>query len=127
MGIPIGPPGNTPEHPVVFRSTVAAEQDLERRRRGPGARWDVPQRCFAAVGLGAGFLCLVVPGLLMLPRYRAWRDGERPTPGPCGPIGAVVVWGVVAGSIMLLTAFDVLAALVFVFGLLPSLVISVRG
>jgi hypothetical protein len=79
------------------------------------------------VGLVSGFLCFVVPGLLMLPRYRAWRRAERPTPGAAGPVGAVVVWAAVAGAIAAWTSFDVLAGLVFVLGLPPSLVVSARG
>lgn len=123
----IGPGFNPPEHPVVFRAAIASEQELERGRRGPSPRWELLQRIFAVVGLVSGFLCFVVPGLLMLPRYRAWRRAERPTPGAAGPVGAVVVWAAVAGAIAAWTSFDVLAGLVFVLGLPPSLVVSARG
>lgn len=123
------PPGvqNGPEHPVVFRRTVALEQQVERGVHRPAPRWRWPQLVFAWIGLAVGYVCLVVPGLLMRPHYRAWRAGERPTPGIAGPVGALVVWGTIAATIAALTSFDVLAFVIFVFGLLPSLAVSARG
>ncbi len=118
---------NGPEHPVVFRRTVALEQQLERGVDARAPRWRWPQLVFAWIGLAAGYVCFVVPGLLMRPRFRARRACERPTSGVAGPLGAVVVWVAIAGTIAVLTSFDVGAFVIFLFGLLPSLVVSARG
>lgn len=118
----------TPDHPVMFRRSVQGEQEEERRRadgrREPAGRL---QSLFAMVGVGAGFVAFVVPGIALRRRVRAWNAGDEPTPGMAGPLGAVVTWVVVALVVASFTAVDFPVYAFALVGLLPSLVVSARG
>jgi hypothetical protein len=84
------------------------------------------QTMFAVVGIVIGFALLVLPGWLMLRQVRAWRAGQRRTPGPAAILGALAIWIGAGVAIWTLTPYSILAIAVAAFGLVPSLLVAAR-
>jgi hypothetical protein len=104
---------------------------LEHRLRVSGARGRDRSAHVQAgliwVGIAAGFVALVVPGILMLRDYRDWRAHVRLGPGSAAVVGPLVLWAAIGLAIWVLTPLWVLAILVVMIGLPPTLLVATRG
>jgi hypothetical protein len=90
-------------------------------------RSDGPPRWLALLGVAAGFLLFVVPGVFALRSYRRWRQGMRLQPAFAWVMGVVAVWTAIVAAILLGTDFIGLAWLAALIGPLASVVIVLRS
>ena len=93
----------------------------------PGRVRDPAPAHFARLGVGVGLVAGIVPGILLYRRYRSWRTGERPTLGAPGPIGATAFWLLVGAALWSGAGLELVALIVVLVGLPPSLVVASRG
>lgn len=93
----------------------------------PDASWRARRRgwprALAWVGIGAGFVLMVVPGIAARRGYLAWRAGERPGARLAWGLGVVALW---TGAVALLWTTAMFGAgLALGIVLLPALVYPV--
>lgn len=107
-----------------------ALDDLSEKPPDDGSwryRTDGPPRWLAILGIVAGFVALVVPGLVALRSYRRWRDRITLQPAFAWVTGIIAIWTAVVAGILLATDFVGLAVLVAVIGPVASVVIALRS
>jgi len=65
------------------------------------ARTDGPARWLASLGVGFGFLLLIVPGVVAARQVAEWRSGRRYRPRLAWVLGALALWVAAMGALML--------------------------
>lgn len=122
-----GVPGGGKPNPYMIETAGRLEHAARTSQARPAAYGTRLQRTFARLGVGVGLVAGIVPGILLYRRYRSWRTGERPTPGASGPIGATAFWLLVGAALWSGAGLELVAVIVVLVGLPPSLVVASRG
>jgi hypothetical protein len=84
-------------------------------------------RVTALLGVGVGFLMLVVPGVIALRSYRRWRDGVILQPSAAWVIAVLGVWIAILMPLAILTDFRALTIALAVVGPLATVAYVLRG
>jgi hypothetical protein len=82
------------EHRKRQQEETRALDDVEAAPPADDAwryRRDGFPRAFALLGVALGLLMLIVPGLIALRSYRAWRSGARETPTGAWVVSAIAI------------------------------------
>ncbi len=94
------------EHRKLQQEETRALDDVQAAPPSPDAwryRRDGLPRLFALLGVALGLLMLIVPGLIALRSYRAWRSGARETPTAAWVVSAIAICVMLAILVGVLT------------------------
>ena len=90
-------------------------------------RRDGAPRLLAILGIVAGFLALVVPGVFALRSFRRWQDGIVLQPSFAWVMGILALWAAIVVLLLVFTDFLGLAILLGVVGPLASIVMALKS
>jgi hypothetical protein len=90
-------------------------------------RRDGAPRLLALLGVVAGFLALILPGVFALRSYRRWQEGIVLLPSFAWVMGILALWAAIVGLLLAFTGFIGLAILLGVVGPLASIVMALKS
>ena len=90
-------------------------------------RRDGAPRLLALLGVVAGFLALIVPGVFALRSYRRWQDEIILQPSFAWVMGILALWAAIVVLLVVFTDFIGLAILLGVVGPLASIVMALKS
>ena len=127
-GVP--PPIVGPQGRAIRRRAQPMADDLHESPP-PDDDWryrrDGAPRLLALLGVVAGFLALIVPGVFALRSYRRWQDGIVLQPSFAWVMGILALWAAVVVLLLVFTDFLGLAILLGVVGPLASIVMALKS
>lgn len=90
-------------------------------------RRDGAPRILALLGIVAGFLVVIVPGVIAMRSYRRWQDGIVLQPSFAWVMGILALWAAIVVPLLVFTDFIGLAILLGVVGPLASIVVALKS
>ena len=105
--------------PLAMVAVASARGELAEDNGAP--------RLLALLGIVAGFLALIVPGVFALRSYRRWQDGIVLQPSFAWVMGILALWAAIVVLLLVFTDFLGLAILLGVVGPLASIVMALKS
>jgi hypothetical protein len=123
------PPIIGPQGRALGRRSRPVDDDVEGPPPDDDWRYrrDGAPRFLALLGIGAGFLALIVPGVFALRSYRRWQEGIVLQPSFAWVMGILALWAAIVVSLLVFTDFLGLAILLGVAGPLASIVMALKS
>ena len=123
------PPIIGPQGRALGRRSRPIDDDVEGPPPDDDWRYrrDGAPRLLALLGVVAGFLALIVPGVFALRSYRRWQDGIVLQPSFAWVMGILSLWAAVVVLLLVFTDFLGLAILLGVVGPLASIVMALKS
>jgi hypothetical protein len=123
------PPIIGPQGRALGRRSRPVDDDVEGPPPDDDWRYrrDGAPRFLALLGIGAGFLALIVPGVFALRSYRRWQEGIVLQPSFAWVMGILALWAAVVVPLLVFTDFLGLAILLGVVGPLASIVMALKS
>lgn len=123
------PPIIGPQGRALGRRSRPVDDDVEGPPPDDDWRYrrDGAPRLLALLGVGAGFLALIIPGVFALRSYRRWQDGIVLQPSFAWVMGILALWAAIVVLLLVLTDLLGLAILLGVVGPLASIVMALKS